>query len=101
PSSCRSPRPRRSPADCATRQPATITRRGTCARTASSSPAALAGIPVLAAVSAPSSLAVELAESSGVTLVGFSRGSSLNAYTGRERISLPVTQPLQEPQTLG
>lgn len=63
--------------------------------------AALAGIPVLAAVSAPSSLAVELAESSGVTLVGFSRGSSLNAYTGRERISLPVTQLLQEPQTLG
>ncbi len=48
--------------------------------------AALAGIPMLAAVSAPSSLAVELAESSGVTLVGFSRGSSLNAYTHPARI---------------
>lgn len=49
--------------------------------------ARLAGIPVLAAVSAPSSLAVELAQSSGLTLVGFSRGSSLNVYTHPERIA--------------
>ena len=49
--------------------------------------AALAGIPVLAAVSAPSSLAVDLAIETGVTLVGFSRGHSLNVYAGRERLT--------------
>ena len=51
--------------------------------------AALAGIPVLAAVSAPSSLAVDLAAETGVTLVGFSRGHSLNVYAGRERLANP------------
>ncbi|MCZ2402605.1 formate dehydrogenase accessory sulfurtransferase FdhD [Paenarthrobacter sp. Z7-10] len=48
--------------------------------------AALAGIEILAAVSAPSSLAVELAAESGLTLVGFSRGSSLNVYTHPDRV---------------
>lgn len=53
--------------------------------------AALAGIPVLAAVSAPSSLAAQLAQESGLTLVGFSRGTSLNVYAGSERVGVPAS----------
>lgn len=48
--------------------------------------AVMAGIPALAAVSAPSSLAVELAEESGMTLIGFLRGTSMNLYTGEHRL---------------
>ncbi len=54
--------------------------------------AALAGIPVLSAVSAPSSLAVELADASGLTLAGFSRGTSLNVYAGDARVHRPVAE---------
>jgi FdhD protein len=50
--------------------------------------AVLAGFPVLAAVSAPSSLAADLAQESKLTLVGFLRGGSMNVYTEPQRISL-------------
>ena len=48
--------------------------------------AVMAGMPVLAAVSAPSSLAVDLAREFNVTLVGFLRGDTFNIYSAKERI---------------
>ena len=48
--------------------------------------AMMAGIPMLAAVSAPSSLAADLAEEAGLTLVGFLRGSSMVVYSRPDRI---------------
>jgi len=47
-----------------------------------------AGIPILAAVSAPTSMALELAEELNLTLVGFVRGQRLNIYTHPERIKI-------------
>ena len=48
--------------------------------------AVMAGIPILAAVSAPSSLAVDLAAESGLTLVAFLRGESMNVYSRADRV---------------
>ncbi|UOR02742.1 formate dehydrogenase accessory sulfurtransferase FdhD [Leucobacter allii] len=49
--------------------------------------ALMAGIPMLSAVSAPSSLAAELAEEAGLTLVGFLRGDSMVVYTRPDRVA--------------
>jgi FdhD protein len=49
--------------------------------------AVMAGVPALAAVSAPSSLAVEMADDAGMTLVGFLRGRSMNIYAGASRVT--------------
>jgi FdhD protein len=60
--------------------------------------AIMAGVPVLAAVSAPSTLAVDVAAELGLTLVGFLRGRSMNVYAGAHRI-VGVAEP--EPTPLG
>ena len=48
--------------------------------------AVMAGIPMLGAVSAPSSLAVDLAADNGLTLVGFLRGETMNVYCRSDRL---------------
>ncbi|MGC5053857.1 formate dehydrogenase accessory sulfurtransferase FdhD [Micromonospora sp. DT48] len=47
----------------------------------------MAGVPLLAAVSAPSTLAVDVAAEAGLTLVGFLRGRTMNVYTGEHRVT--------------
>lgn len=61
--------------------------------------AAVAGVPIVCAVSAPSSLAVSMAERLGITLVGFLRGTQFNVYTHPERIA--VGPAATEPQEIG
>jgi FdhD protein len=56
--------------------------------------AAVAGVPVLAAISAPSSLAVDLAERVGLTLVGFLRDPSMVVYAGPQRIAATSAEPV-------
>lgn len=53
--------------------------------------AVMAGIPMLGAVSAPSSLAVDLATDAGLTLVGFLRGDTMNVYARADRIKLEAS----------
>jgi FdhD protein len=63
--------------------------------------ALIAQIPIVAAVSAPSSLAVRLAKESNMTLVGFSRKTGFNVYAGESRIEIGDEPPRpQEPETV-
>ena len=51
------------------------------------------GIPMLVAVGAPSSLAVEVAEKFGATLIGFTRAGGFNIYAGEQRVRLKANEP--------
>jgi FdhD protein len=55
--------------------------------------ALVARIPIVCSVSAPSSLAVRLAQQFGITLIGFLRGDRFNIYAAEERVSLDQGAP--------
>jgi len=63
--------------------------------------AVMMGVPVLAAVSAPSSLAASLADDAGMTLIGFLRGTTMNVYTGEHRVitEYAETEPAETAET--
>jgi FdhD protein len=54
--------------------------------------AVMAGVAVVAAVSAPSSLAIDLARAANVTLLGFVRGAAFNIYAHAERVHIGVPE---------
>ena len=54
--------------------------------------AAVMGIPLLAAVSRPTGLAIRIADAAGITLVALLRGRTANVYSHPERIRVPTTQ---------
>jgi len=56
--------------------------------------AASAGVTLLAAISAPTALAIELARSAGVTLIGFARPGTHNVYTHPHRLLSATRQEL-------
>jgi len=63
--------------------------------------AVMMGVPVLAAVSAPSSLAASLADDAGMTLIGFLRGTTMNVYTGEQRVITELAEAEADAEAAG